>query len=362
MILDLDSLKRRAPFGVKAINELEINGRNVDDEEEKTNYAADEDEPEATEDDTNIDDVTDDEPAEDEPVDYTAEQEPETIEEPAENDGPEATEDEPVDYTAEEPETTEDNEPAEDDANIDDVTDEGDDDDGEEYTDYTAEEPAEDTANGTGDEEPVNEPAEETDETGGDDSGVDTGEGYNDGGAVNNAAGGDEPVDYTAEEEPGNEDNTDVDTGDNADADGTDDGSSDTETGNESDNNDNNDSTDLKGLENDLFKDLTPQQMAIMNTELLQNYTDMYSSLCVIFDDINNIPKSAENTRVLNYISSQTTELKEKVNFIITTTYITRTYAENLVEYKRCLLMMSRINDLLQCLIQRPNNTDKDKD
>ena len=93
-----------------------------------------------------------------------------------------------------------------------------------------------------------------------------------------------------------------------------------------------------------------------MNTELLQNYIDMYNSLSVIFDDINNIPKSAENTRVLNYISSQTTELKDTVNYIITTTYITRTYAENLVEYKRCLLMMSRINDLLQCVIQRPKH------
>ena len=104
-------------------------------------------------------------------------------------------------------------------------------------------------------------------------------------------------------------------------------------------------------MEKDLFADLTPQQLAIKNGELLQNYIDLYDTLDTIFDNVNKIPKTYTNTRVIEFISDQLIELRDMVNTIITTTYTTRTYIENYTKYKQCLLVLQQLNTMLKSLI-----------
>ena len=107
-------------------------------------------------------------------------------------------------------------------------------------------------------------------------------------------------------------------------------------------------------MEKNLFSDLTTDQMAIKNTELLQNYINLHETLQTIHININNIPKTYENSRIIEYISKKTAELRDMISFIITDTYITKTYVENLVTYRKSLLILSQINAVLKGLIQRP--------
>ena len=147
------------------------------------------------------------------------------------------------------------------------------------------------------------------------------------------AEGGDDTETDDAGADAGTDDTTDG-TGDDENADdGTDDGK------------------DLKSLEKTLFADLSPEQMSIKNSELMQNYMDLYETLNHIFDNINKIPKDYNNTRVLAFITDKVLDLKDMVHSIITVSYSTKTYVENLTVYKQCLLILKQIDNMLKGLI-----------
>ena len=115
----------------------------------------------------------------------------------------------------------------------------------------------------------------------------------------------------------------------------------------------------LKSLEKNLFADLTPEQMAIKNGELLDNFILLYDTLNTIFDDINKIPKNYNNANVLDFIANKIVEQKDLVNAIIIYTFSTKTYAENLASYKQCLLILQQINTMLKGLVEKPKKEDE---
>ena len=309
--------------GLRYFNELEINGETVEDDEDE-DYTADEPELEDEEDtvedteDTTGDDQLDDYTAEEfyddeDDVDVASEEEGEDVEgAPAELD----------DYTTEEFEDDEtvDDIPEETDETVDD-TEEPAEEGGDELTDFTA-------------EEFEDEDTEETE--GGEDTGAD---------ADNDA---EETTDYTQED---------------FDAEGDDAGSTEGEEGEEAvEGEESTDTADanttdntLAGMEKNLFADLSPQQLAIKNNELLQNYIELYETINTIFDNINKIPKTFDNTRPLTFITDQLVSLKDMVNYVITTTYVTRTYVENVAYYKQALLVLQQLNTMLKALVQKPS-------
>ncbi len=159
--------------------------------------------------------------------------------------------------------------------------------------------------------------------------------------------GSGEETDYTAEE-PDNDSNEEEQLDDNnqqnnnADTD-PDDGSMD----------DQQDTQSLSAMEKNLFSDLTPEQMAIKNTELLQNYINLHQSLEDVFININKIYKDYNNSRIIDFIADKIIELKDMVNYIIINTYTSRTYVENLVEYKKCLLIFHQIGTMVKSVSKK---------
>lgn len=113
--------------------------------------------------------------------------------------------------------------------------------------------------------------------------------------------------------------------------------------------------TNLKKVESELFSNLTPEQIAIKNYELKQNYIDLYSTIISTLTRINDIPKSEENINVLKFVLDKLLDLKEMVDFNITKVYKTRTYIENNIIYQQCLSTLNAICDIIS---QIPNNKD----
>ena len=275
------------------LNELEINGQDPREGEGSNDYTQDDDTT------ANDDTTTDDAPATEEDAgnnttDYTQEEEPE---------------DDDVNNLQDD---TDEDEAPEEDTGDENTT-----------TDYTQEEePADDTA----DEGETNDIATDT---------------------------GGTTTDYTAEDPDGGSD-------DNATDDDVE-GSDETETGEDTDNVDSNDdgdddsdsATSLEDSEKDLFKDLSPHQMVIKNTELLRNYIDLYDTIIIIINDVEKIEKTSENIEQLDFVNEKLVELKDIINYTISKTYITRTYVENLTHYKQSLLLLSQINLILKQLIQK---------
>lgn len=286
------------------LNELEIDGKNVDDEEER-DYTQDE-QPEDNDNDVTVDDVED-------------------------------TGDEDEDYT--QMEMPEDDEP-EDDAG----------DDTENDNDNTNEENNNDSNKAVSDVEKDNNPPPEDD--GGEDDDVDYTQMDDDDLDDGDDTGGDGGGEDAGTDDGGDAGDENTDQNDGAaddNGDGKNDSAEDGETG------DGIGDPSLADMEKDLFADLTPAQMAIKNTELLQNYIDLYEALNSTFDNVNKISKNYYNTRLIEFIADKIVDLRDMVNYTITTTYVTRTYVENLTVYKQCLVIYHQIGTMLKGLIQKPS-------
>lgn len=147
-------------------------------------------------------------------------------------------------------------------------------------------------------------------------------------------------------EEGNDSGNDDFTMDDNNDSSGTDD----TQSGSDdvsSDNSDMDNSSELQSIENDLFKDLTEEQIHIKEIELKENYIKLYDSITDFINRTNKISKTNENLEVIEFIANKLIELKDLVHFYLTKTFKTKTYIENTMMYQQYLAILNSINQLL---------------
>src|SRR5574344_1085612 len=170
---------------------------------------------------------------------------------------------------------------------------------------------------------------------------------------------GDEDSDTSDEEE------TDDYTAD-ASGDGSEEESEDTDTDDGEENTDEETEDDssfenLKKIEYELFSSLTPEQITIKNYELKQNFISLYATIGTTLVRINDISKSDDNIETLKFITDKLLELREMIDFNITTAYDTRTFIENNIIYQQCLSTLNAISDIIAS-IPSPINKDEDEE
>lgn len=155
--------------------------------------------------------------------------------------------------------------------------------------------------------------------------------------------GNDEANDYNMD---GVEDDEDPDNTDE-DLDSTEDGSSNEDEGSED---------ELKNLENDIFKDIPPEQMNIKIMELKKQYLEVYATITDVLTRTNKIPKTTQNLSVLEFIINKLIDLKEIVQFYLSNTFDTKSYVENMVNYQQYLATLNTINRLLKEISRKKEN------
>mgnify|MGYP003201660425 CR=1 FL=1 len=167
-----------------------------------------------------------------------------------------------------------------------------------------------------------------------------------------------EPEDYTQmnDEDNNNEDSSsDSDNSEDTPSSDNDTSSEDSEntdsdnTEGESDSSDNEDNSfeNLKKIEAELFSNLTDEQIAIKNTELKNQYIDLYTTIGRTLVRINDVAKTDDNIEILKFVTDKLLELRDMIDFNITTAFNTRTYIENNIIYQQCLSTLNAISDIL---------------
>ena len=179
--------------------------------------------------------------------------------------------------------------------------------------------------------------------------------------------------DYTSGADTAGDDNTDTsdeeETDDytaDASGDGSEEESEDTDTDDGEENTDEETEDDssfenLKKIESELFSSLTPEQITIKNYELKQNFISLYATIGTTLVRINDISKSDDNIESLKFITDKLLELREMIDFNITTAYDTRTFIENNIIYQQCLSTLNAISDIIAS-IPSPINKDEDEE
>lgn len=122
----------------------------------------------------------------------------------------------------------------------------------------------------------------------------------------------------------------------------------------------------IKKIEEELFSSLSPEQIAIKNSELKGNFIELYTTIGTTLVRINDIPKSEDNIEILKFITDKLIELQEMINFNITVAYSTRTYIENNIIYQQCISTLNAIANIIDNIPrinnELPEDNEKDKD
>lgn len=186
------------------------------------------------------------------------------------------------------------------------------------------------------------------------DAGADSGDTANQQDATQDTATENNETDSTTEDQGGSDTDIsmDVDMGDegggDAGGEGGDDSSADS-TGSSGDSTNEDEEVDEnKKTEEEIFGDLTHDQLDIKHKELKNQYLNLYDMTTEIIDRISSIAISEEITFVIDYVSTTLSNLRDMVVDYINDVYKTKSYTENLINYNRFLATLSGINKILE--------------
>lgn len=207
--------------------------------------------------------------------------------------------------------------------------------DNEEPTDYTADsgDQSTDQQNDAG----GNDEQQATDDTQQQDAGDDTSQDQGD------DSGEEETTDYT---EMGDEE------GDGS----TDDSGGDTSTADTSSTGEESEVDDIKQKEEEIYSNLTPEQLDIKHKELKNQFLEMYDIVVAIIERIGETSTSEENIGTVQYISTNLTNLKDMLTDYMNSVYKTKSYMENSINYNRFLAVLNGINKIIEEMNKKEEN------
>ena len=105
---------------------------------------------------------------------------------------------------------------------------------------------------------------------------------------------------------------------------------------------------DLKHQEEELYNELTPEQLDIKHKELKTQYLNMYDSVIAIIDRIGDINVAEQNIGTVEYVSNTLASLKDMLTDYVNDVYRTKSYIENYINYNRFLAVLNGINKILE--------------
>ena len=105
---------------------------------------------------------------------------------------------------------------------------------------------------------------------------------------------------------------------------------------------------ELKQSEEELYSDLTPEQLDIKHKELKSNFLTMYDVIVGIIERLGDIATTEDNVPVVEYITSECTRIKDMITDYVNSVYQTKSHTENLINYNRFLAVLGGINKILE--------------
>lgn len=140
------------------------------------------------------------------------------------------------------------------------------------------------------------------------------------------------------------------DSGDDSGSDNSDDNNSSGDSSDSSGGDDNSDEKvdDIKKQEEELYNNLTPEQLDIKHKELKRNYLALYELINAIIEKISAANLSEENVSIIEFASNNLVKLKDMIIDYMENVYKTKSYIENSIIYNRYLATLTAINNMLK--------------
>lgn len=105
---------------------------------------------------------------------------------------------------------------------------------------------------------------------------------------------------------------------------------------------------ELKSQEEEMYANLTPEQLDVKHKELKTRFLDMYDMTLELVDRIGDAIITEENIGVIEYVSKNLNSLRTMLSDYVSSIYSTKSYTENSINYNRFLAVLNGINKMLE--------------
>lgn len=113
---------------------------------------------------------------------------------------------------------------------------------------------------------------------------------------------------------------------------------------------------DLKAKEEELYANLTPEQLDIKHRELKTQFLEMFDLTSTIIERIGNTSIDEENIASMEFISSNLIKFRDMLSDYVNDVYQTKSYTENSINYNRFLAVLNGINKMLEEMHKKESN------
>ena len=113
---------------------------------------------------------------------------------------------------------------------------------------------------------------------------------------------------------------------------------------------------DIKRQEEEMYSDMSPEQLDIMHRELKSRFIDIYNICTNTIERLSAVHVSEDNVPTLEYISRTLSTTKDMIVDYIDNIYKSKSYIENNVNYNKYLVIINAINKMLESIDNDVNN------
>lgn len=107
---------------------------------------------------------------------------------------------------------------------------------------------------------------------------------------------------------------------------------------------------ELDQAEQDLFKDLKPEQKEVRDRELKERFQDLYAIITDTLEKLNKVTKTSYDARMLELVIKQLVTLKDLVLIAVTKNFKAKTYIENKVELNSLATEFNQITNTIETI------------
>lgn len=113
---------------------------------------------------------------------------------------------------------------------------------------------------------------------------------------------------------------------------------------------------DIKRQEEEMYSDMSPEQLDIMHRELKSRFIDIYNICTNTIERLSAVHVSEDNVSTLEYISRTLSTTKDMIVDYIDNIYKSKSYIENNVNYNKYLVIINAVNKMLESIDNDVNN------
>ena len=117
--------------------------------------------------------------------------------------------------------------------------------------------------------------------------------------------------------------------------------------------------TELQNMQNDVFSNLSPEQMKIKIANIKQSFIDLYNDVVEILERLSTVNKSSNNLESINFATVTLNELKSMLNDHLVSTFETKSLVENQITLQRFLAIYAMVIKILEKVSNKQENSDK---